>query len=123
MLEIYRLLWHYVLTIPFYSIPTGLGWSVHDLPDIVGAQLSPRCLRVSGGVREVEGGMVVALLKCFPMHDSVKRSVAPDVDCQPSYGRRASLALIDSGRGHSLTLSLHIKSLLKERNSLWGYIT
>ena len=67
--------------------------------------------------------MVVALLKCFPMHDSVKRTIAPEADCHASYGRRASLPLIDSGRGHSLTLTLHIKGILKEGDSQWGYIT
>ena len=86
----------------------------HDLAGIICTQLSPRCVRVSGGIREVEGGMVVALLKCFPTHHSVKRSAAPEADCHPAYRRRASLPLIDSGRGHSLTLSLHIKGLLRE---------
>lgn len=67
--------------------------------------------------------MVVALLKCFPMHHFVKRTAVPEADCHPSYRRRASLPLIDSGRGHSLTLSLHIKGLLREGDSQWGYIT
>lgn len=67
--------------------------------------------------------MVVALLRCFPMHHSVKRAVSPEADCHPAYRRRASLPLIDSGRGHSLTLSLHIKDLLREGDSQWGYIT
>lgn len=67
--------------------------------------------------------MVVALLKCFPMHDSVKRTLAPEADCHPRYRRRASLPLIDSGRGHSLTLSLHIKGLLREGDSQREYIT
>lgn len=67
--------------------------------------------------------MVVALLKRFPTHHSVKRAVAPEADCHPAYRRRASLPLIDSGRGHSLTLSLHIKGLLRDGGSQWGYIT
>lgn len=114
---------HYTKWLPLYSIKPGSGWSVHDLPGIVGAQLFPVCVRVSRGVWEVEGGMVVALLKCFPMHDSVKRTVVPEADCHPWYRRGASVPLIDSGRGHSLTLSLHIKGLLSEGDSQWGYIT
>lgn len=95
----------------------------YDITGIVGAQLSPTCVRVSGGIVGVEGGMVVALLKCFPMHHSVKRTVAPEADCHPAYRRWGPLPLIDSGRGHSLTLSLHIKGLLREGDSQWGYIT
>lgn len=73
-------------------------------------------------VSEVEGGMVGALLKCFPTYHFVKRTVAPEADCHPAFRRRASLPLIDSGRGHFLTLSLHIKDLLREGDSQWGYI-
>lgn len=58
--------------------------------------------------------MVAALLRCFPMHGSVKRAITPEADCHPSYGWRVFRLLIDSGRGHSLTLSLHIKALLTE---------
>lgn len=82
----------------------------------------PQDVSDCGGVGEVGGGKVVALLRCFPMHDSVKRSGVPEADCQPSYRRRASFPLIDSGRGHTLTLSLHIKGSLREGESQWGYI-
>lgn len=58
--------------------------------------------------------MVAALFRCFLMHGSMKRTITPEADCHPSYGRRVFLLLIDSGRGHSLTLSLHIKGLLRE---------
>lgn len=87
----------------------------HDkLPCVGGTQPSSGCVRVSGGVREVEGGMVAALLRCLGLRGRVKRTITPEADCHPSYGRRVFLLLIDSGRGHSLTLSLHIKALLRE---------
>lgn len=35
--------------LPLYSIQPDPGWSDHDLAGIIGAQLSPRCVRVSGG--------------------------------------------------------------------------
>lgn len=88
-----------------------------------GTQLFLTCVRVSGGIREVEGGLVMSLLKCFPTYHFVKSTIAPEADCHPAYRRRASHSLIDSGRGHSLTLSLHIKDLLRGGNSQWGYIT
>lgn len=97
----------------FLSIIYQASWA-HSFPQDVSD---------CGGVGEVGGGKVVALLRCFPMHDSVKRSGVPEADCQPSYRRRASFPLIDSGRGHTLTLSLHIKGSLREGESQWGYIT
>lgn len=39
----------YTNQLPLYSIQPGSGWSDHDLTGIKGAQLSPRCVRVSGG--------------------------------------------------------------------------
>lgn len=129
MLKIFCLLFRsiflsqYINQLPLYSIESGSRWSDHDLTGIIDAQLSTRCVRVSGGIWEVEGGMVVALLKGFPMHHSVKRTLGPVADCHPAYRRRSSLTLIDSGRGHSLTLSLHIKGLLREGDSQRGYIT
>lgn len=58
--------------------------------------------------------MRAALFRCFRSRGPIKRAITPEADCQPSYGRRVSLLLIDSGRGHSLTLALHIKGLLRE---------
>lgn len=90
---------------------------------IVGTHFSPRCVRVSG---VSQGSWVAWLWHCWnasPMHHSVKRTVAAKADCHPAYRRWASLPLIDSGRGHSLTLSLHIKGLLRQWDSQWEYIT
>lgn len=110
--------WCYVLD-TFFLYTYWVCWThtnthTHNLPAVVHAQLSSRCVRVSGGILEVEGRMVAALFRCFLMHGSMKRTITPEADCHPSYGRRVFLLLIDSGRGHSLTLSLHIKGLLRE---------
>lgn len=59
------------------------GWfSVHTDAgrDSAGLSSSAQNVSLTEGIREVEGGMVVALLKCFPKHRSVKRATAPEAE-------------------------------------------
>lgn len=115
--------WRYFLTFVCHNLLIRLCCTVPALIYFCSHTAFPKMCQGHQGVWEVGGGMVVALLKCFPKHHSMKRTFVPEADCHPSYRRRASPLLIDSGRGHNLTLSLHIKGLLKERESQWGYIT
>lgn len=49
-----------------------------------GTQLLLTCVRVNGGIWEVEGGLVIALLKCFPTYHFVRSTIAPEADCHPA---------------------------------------
>ena len=40
----------YISQLPLQSIESGSRWSDHDLTGIIDAQLSTRCVRVSGGI-------------------------------------------------------------------------
>ena len=47
----------------------------------------------------------------------------PEADCHLAQREQGSGPLIDSGRGHHLTPSLHIKGLLSAGDSPQAYIT